>query len=125
MAAVWRVGLGWRDRLVALSTLDQDALLYVLAAAFALGTLFLAESRDYRQWAAMSLGPYLLAAAICAAVARRRARIAGANASGAIGTGDDTPPAQGMRRAEAVTVSARVSCSACSSRSSWSRSRSR
>jgi hypothetical protein len=87
MAAVWRVGLGWRDRLVALSTLDQDALLYVLAAAFALGTLFLAESRDYRQWSAMALGPYLLAAAICAAVARRRARIAGANATGAIGTG--------------------------------------
>ena len=35
----------------------------------------------------MSLGPYLLAAAICAAVARRRARIAGASATGAIGTG--------------------------------------
>ncbi len=59
---------------MALQVLDQDALLYVLAAVFAFGTLGFAESADYRQWAEMSLGPYLLAAGICWVVARRRAR---------------------------------------------------
>ena len=46
----------------------------------------------------MSLGPYLLAAAICAAVARRRARIAGANATGAIGTGANAAGARDASR---------------------------
>lgn len=75
---VWRTGVRWRDRCVALSVLEQDAILYVLAAVFALGTILLAESRDYRQWAAMSIGPYVLAAGICWVVSRRRARNAGA-----------------------------------------------
>ncbi len=48
--------------------------MYVLGGLFALGTLALAASSDYRQWGEMSLGPYVLAAAICWAVARRRAR---------------------------------------------------
>ncbi len=78
MTAVSRRVFLWRDRLVALQVLEQDALLYVLAAVFALGTLGFAESADYRQWAQMSLGPYLLAAGICWAVARRRARRGGA-----------------------------------------------
>ena len=61
MAAVLRTALRWRDRLVALSVLDQDALLYVLAAILAFGTILLGESADYRQWAEMALGPYALA----------------------------------------------------------------
>jgi hypothetical protein len=64
----------WRDRLVGLSVLDQDALLYVLAAILALGTIVLAVSDDYRQWAEMSLGPYLVAAGICWGVSRHRGR---------------------------------------------------
>ena len=74
MAAVSRWALRWRDRLVALSILDQDALLYGLAALLALGTILLGESADYRQWAEMALGPYILGAAICWAVARHSAR---------------------------------------------------
>src|SRR5271165_3000314 len=78
MSAVSRLVFDWRDRLVALQVLDQDALLYMVAAVFALGTLGFAESADYRQWAEMSLGPYLLAAGICWVVARHRARHGGA-----------------------------------------------
>jgi len=74
MAAVTRTVQRWWDRSVALPLLVQDALLYLLAAVFALGTLIFAESVDYRQWAEMSLGPYFLAAAICLVVARRRSR---------------------------------------------------
>jgi len=54
----------WRDRLVALPILEQDALLYLLATIFALGTVALAGSDDYRQWAEMALGPYLIAAVV-------------------------------------------------------------
>jgi hypothetical protein len=56
--------------------LEQDALLYLLAVAFALGTIALAVSDAYREWAEMSIGPYLIAAGICWLVARRRARSA-------------------------------------------------
>ncbi|MGO9583260.1 MAG: glycosyltransferase 87 family protein [Acidimicrobiales bacterium] len=70
----WRdLALRWRDRLVALSVLDQDACLYLLAAMLAFGTILLGESADYRQWAEMALGPYVIGAALCWAVARRRA----------------------------------------------------
>ena len=71
MAAVTRTALRWRDRLVALSVLEQDALLYLLAGVFALGTLALAESVDYRQWAAIAAGPYLIGAVVCFFVSRR------------------------------------------------------
>jgi hypothetical protein len=74
MAAVLRSALHWRDRLVALSVLQQDALLYLLAAILAFGTILLAESADYRQWAEMALGPYSLGAALCWAAAWRRSR---------------------------------------------------
>jgi hypothetical protein len=74
MTAVMRTVLGWWDRCVALSVLEQDALLYLLAAVFALGTLALAESTDYRQWAEMASGPYLIAAVLCWAVSRHRSR---------------------------------------------------
>ena len=63
---------------MALSVLEQDALLYLVAAIFALGTIALAVSDDYRQWAEMSLGTYLIAAVICWGVSRRRARRANA-----------------------------------------------
>ena len=63
---------------MALSVLEQDALLYLVAAIFALGTIALAVSDDYRQWAEMSLGPYHIAAVICWGVSRRRARRANA-----------------------------------------------
>src|ERR1039458_8962013 len=74
MAAVTSRLLSWRDRLVALSVLEQDALLYLLAAVFALGTISLAVSDDYRQWAEMALGPYVVATVICWYASRRRAR---------------------------------------------------
>ncbi len=74
MAAVTGTLLRWRDRCVALSVLQQDALLYLLAAAFALGTIALAASDDYRQWAEVAFGPYLVAAVISWGVGRRRAR---------------------------------------------------
>lgn len=73
MAVVQRTLRGWKDWCVGLPVLQQDALLYVLAACFALGTLALAESSDYRQWGEMSLGPYVLAAGVCWAVSRHRA----------------------------------------------------
>ena len=82
MAAVSRWALRWRDRLVALSVLDQDALLYLLAAILALGTIVLGESADYREWAEIAVGPYAAAALICFAVARRRARRAVSEAKG-------------------------------------------
>jgi glycosyl transferase family 87 len=69
-----RTTLGWRDRLVALSILDQDALLYLLAAILALGTILLGESADYRQWAEMAVGPYAVAVVLCWGAARRRSR---------------------------------------------------
>jgi hypothetical protein len=74
MAAVSRSALGWRDSLVSLSVLDQDALLYVLSAVLALGTILLGESADYRQWAEMAVGPYALAVVLCFGVARWNAR---------------------------------------------------
>ena len=72
MAAVTGSVLRWRDRLVALSVLEQDALLYLLATIFASGTIVLAASDDYRQWAEMALGPYVIAAVIAWWVSRRR-----------------------------------------------------
>ena len=63
MSAILRTALRGRDRLVALSVLDQDACLYGLAALLALGTILLGESADYRQWAEMALGPYAVGAA--------------------------------------------------------------
>jgi hypothetical protein len=74
MAAVLRWSLHWRDRLVALSVLDQDALLYLLAALLALGTILLGESADYREWAELAVGPYVIGAVICFVVARRRSK---------------------------------------------------
>jgi hypothetical protein len=77
MAAVSRTALRWRDRLVALSVFDQDALLYLLSGLLALGTILLGESADYRQWAEMAVGPYCLAVVVCWLAARVRARRAG------------------------------------------------
>lgn len=74
MAAITSRLLTWRDRLVALPVLDQDALLYLLATAFAAGTIALAVSDDYRQWAEIALGPYAAAALICWLASRYRTR---------------------------------------------------
>jgi len=74
MAAITGSLLRWRDRLVALPVLDQDALLYLLATIFASGTIALAGSDDYRQWAEMALGPYLIATVASWWVSRRRRR---------------------------------------------------
>jgi hypothetical protein len=82
MAAVTRWALYSRDRLVALSVLDQDALLYLLAAVLAFGTILLGESADYREWAEIAVGPYAAAALICFFVARRRTRQARSDAPG-------------------------------------------
>jgi len=74
MAAITGSLLRWRDRLVALPVLAQDALLYLLASVFALGTVALAASDDYRQWAEMALGPYLIATLLSWWASRRRSR---------------------------------------------------
>lgn len=74
MRAVVRAAQVVRDRCVAMSVLRQDAALYGLSALLAAGTVVMAVSVDYRQWAEMSLGPYLLAAGVSLAVARRRER---------------------------------------------------
>jgi len=59
-------------RWLTLPPLNQDALLYGLAGLFAVGTLVMAVSADYREWAAMAMGPYFCAAAVSVVVARRR-----------------------------------------------------
>jgi hypothetical protein len=83
MAAITSKLLTWRDRLVALPVLQQDALLYLLATVFALGTMALAVSDDYRQWAEMALGPYAVATVICWVVSRRRVRLVKPDVGGA------------------------------------------
>lgn len=67
--AVW----GW---FAALPVLRQDALLYLGSGILAVGTLVLAVSNDYREWAAATIGPYLLAALVCELVVRHRSRTA-------------------------------------------------
>jgi hypothetical protein len=69
--------------------LRQDALLYLWSAVFAAGVLVGAGSADYREWAAMALGPYFAAAVLSELVVRVRARTnAAGGASGAPPTGD-------------------------------------
>lgn len=68
------------DRLVALSVLDQDGLLYVMAGLLALGILLSAEGSGYkawaayREWAEFGLVSYVAGAVVCFVGARRRAR---------------------------------------------------
>ena len=72
MAAITSRLLAWRDRLVALPVLDQDALLYLLAdGSSPPGRSCSAVSDDYRQWAEMALGPYAAAVVLCFVAARR------------------------------------------------------
>ncbi|MGH9303056.1 MAG: glycosyltransferase 87 family protein [Acidimicrobiales bacterium] len=61
----WRAGIesAWAYWL-GLSCHLQDAILYLLSGAFAGGTLAVAISADYREWAAMAMGPYLAAGVI-------------------------------------------------------------
>lgn len=47
-------------------------MLYLLAAAFAVGEIGIAVSADYREWGEISLGPYLAAALACELYRRRR-----------------------------------------------------
>jgi len=49
----------------AMPLLRQDGLLYAIAAAYALGTLAVATSADYRAWGEMAGIAYLLAALVC------------------------------------------------------------
>lgn len=65
--AVWR-------RCCAVPVLEQDALLYLASALFALCTAFVAISADYRQWGQMAAVAYVAGAAICLAVSRRARR---------------------------------------------------
>lgn len=61
-----------------------DAVLYFVAAAFALGTLLSSRLADYRQWGAMAIGPYVLSGliALYATVRlRRRSKSTGAGRS--------------------------------------------
>jgi len=52
--------------------LQRDAILYLLAAVFALVNAFVAESADYREWGAIALGGYLCAAIASVVVLVRR-----------------------------------------------------
>lgn len=58
-------------RWTALTALQQDAVLYFLSGTFAVGTLLRAVSADYREWAAMAMGPYFAAAALSLALSHR------------------------------------------------------
>lgn len=68
--------------LAALHVLRQDALFYLCSAVFACGVLAQAISADYREWAAMALGPYLAAAAVCEVLVRLERRRAGTAPTG-------------------------------------------
>lgn len=57
--------------------LAQDGVLYLLAAAFALGERFVAVTADYREWGAVAAVPYLLAGAVSLLAWRRLGREAG------------------------------------------------
>jgi hypothetical protein len=52
-----------------------DAAIYGASALFALSTMELSDNVLYRQWSALALGPYLVAAAISAAVGLHRRRL--------------------------------------------------
>jgi hypothetical protein len=84
--------LRWWERCSTLPVLEQDALLYLIAGVFALGTVVLAESQDYRQWAELAVAPYFVAAVVCWLVARHRAQR----------VGQDGPPAKDRLRAAVV-----------------------
>ncbi len=62
------------ERLTALPVLRQDALLYLCSALFCAGVAVVAVTADYRLWAEIAGGPYLLAALGSEAVLRRRRR---------------------------------------------------
>ena len=55
-----------------LPVLRQDGLLYLMAAAFAVGEGVFAVTADYREWGHVAVGPYLLAALACEVTYRRR-----------------------------------------------------
>ena len=74
LRSVWGAAEAAWERLAALPLLRQDALLYLGAGVLSAGTLAIAVSNDYREWAAATIGPYLLAAVICEVVWRRRRR---------------------------------------------------
>ena len=69
--------IGWLRRL---PPLDQDALLYVAAAALAFLTSLFAIDADYRTWGDVAGFAYGIAA--CAAVIARRVLVRGANSTG-------------------------------------------
>ena len=69
-----------------LDTPYQDAVLYLISGAFSAGTLVMAVSADYREWAAMSMAPYFLAGLVTLLIrrsrpGRRAARLARARAA--------------------------------------------
>jgi hypothetical protein len=59
-------------RCCAVPALRQDAALYAAAATWSAITWGVAVSNDYREWAAWTLGPYLLSAIVCEVAFRRR-----------------------------------------------------
>lgn len=64
----------WR-RVAALGALEQDSLLYSLAALFALATALFASPNEYRAWGQMAAVAYLAATVLCLGIAvlsRRR-----------------------------------------------------
>jgi hypothetical protein len=54
--------------------LEQDAILYILSALFALATLLFAVSADYREWGEMAAIAYLIGASICLFFSNRQRR---------------------------------------------------
>lgn len=82
----------------ALPVLQQDALLYLLGAIFALAETHFAVSADYREWGLVAVGPYLGAAILCQAAQRVRdhhspsAGDSGGGARRAVSEGPNTAP---------------------------------
>ncbi len=69
-----------------LPVLRQDGVLYLMAAAFAVGEGVFAVTADYREWGHIAVGPYVAAALFCELTYRRRRKKGGEGA--ALDTGD-------------------------------------
>jgi hypothetical protein len=67
-----RVKASFMTSVTELPVLRQDGLLYLMAAAFAVGEGVFAVTADYREWGHVAVGPYLLAALACEVTYRRR-----------------------------------------------------
>jgi len=106
LRSLWSAAETVWQRLAALPVLRQDALLYLGSGVLSAGTLAMAVSNDYREWAAATIGPYLLAAVLCEAVARHRLR-AGSRAPALVSGSAVSPAGEALPQGgRVVTASA-------------------